>query len=140
MQQLNPARGRHVPLGGNVVMLQPAEAVELDQDRVVELFIDMGEIGAQQAVSDALAELRTLVAGLEQEYRAGSWRGLADLGSRISVLAGNIGFVSCQRAAQGVVSGARDRRAGDMPALLARLTRVCALPCPSYWDMHDQSG
>jgi hypothetical protein len=140
MGQANAARQWYRCERDQVVVLEPTEPIILDQDRVVEMFVDLGELGAQQAVSATLKDIRDRVDRMAEEYAKGTWRGLVDLATEVSALAGSIGFISCQSVAQSAVSCAAARRANDMPALMARLSRVCAMPQPGNWGMQGLSG
>ncbi|ABV94968.1 hypothetical protein Dshi_3235 [Dinoroseobacter shibae DFL 12 = DSM 16493] len=117
----------------NVVVLRPHEPVVLDQDRVVELFVDLGEIGAQSTVSETLTDIRDRVGLLPIEFARGTWDGLEGLAQEIMALARSIGFVSCEHAARQVAACARGHKANDMPPVIARLDRVCAMPGPKAW-------
>lgn len=117
----------------NVVVLRPHEPVVLDQDRVVELFVDLGEIAAQSTVSETLTDIRERVGLLPIEFARGTWEGLEGLAQEIVALAGSIGFSSCEHAAQHVAVCARGHKANDMPPVIARLDRVCAMPRPAAW-------
>lgn len=117
----------------NVVVLRPHETVVLNQDRVVELFVDLGETGAQSTVSETLADIRERVGLLPIEFARGTWDGLEELAMEVVALAGSIGFVSCERAAHHVALCAKAHKANDMPPVIARLDRVCAIPGPTAW-------
>lgn len=140
MRQANAARQWYTCGRDQVVVLQPIEPIVLDQDRVVELFVDLGEVGAQQTVTATLDDIRSRVDQMAAEYAQGTWRGLVDLATEVSALASSIGFVSCQTAADATIACASDRRANDVPALMARLSRVCAMPKPVNWSMQGLSG
>lgn len=117
----------------NVVVLRPHEPVVLDQDRVVELFVDLGEIGAQSTVSETLSDIRERVGLLPIEFARGTWEGLEGLALEVVALAASIGFVSCENAAHHVAVCAQGHKANDMPPVIARLDRVCAMPRPTAW-------
>ncbi|MEM8582263.1 MAG: hypothetical protein AAGA38_09290 [Pseudomonadota bacterium] len=123
-----------------VIVLLPIEPIVLDQDRVVELFVDLGELGAQQTVTATLEDIRIRVDRMAGEYAQGTWRGLIDLATEVSALAGSIGFVSCQDAANATIDCAAAQRANDIPSVVARLSRICAMPRPANWGMQDLSG
>lgn len=124
----------------NVFVLAPQEPVLLDQDRVVELFVDLGEIGAQSTVSATLSDIRDRVGLLPIEYARGTWEGLEGLALEVAALASSIGFVSCETAANHVASCAKSRSANDIPPVIARLDRVCAMPRPTAWGSQGLSG
>lgn len=124
----------------NVFVLAPQEPVLLDQDRVVELFVDLGEIGAQSTVSATLSDIRDRVGLLPIEYARGTWEGLEGLALEVAALAASIGFVSCQTAARHVASCAASHSANDIPPVIARLDRVCAMPRPTAWGSQGVSG
>lgn len=140
MRQAEAARQWYTCGRDQVIVLQPVEPIVLDQDRVVEIFVDLGEVGAQQTVTATLEDIRERVEQMSVEYAQGTWRRMVDLATEVSALAGSIGFISCQLAADATVDCASDRRANDIPALLARLGRVCAMPKPIDWSMQDLSG
>lgn len=134
------ARQKRLRNETNVTVLVPKEAVVLDQDRVVELFVDLGEIGAQSTVSATLGDIRERVALLPLEYARGTWDGLEGLALEVSALAASIGFLSCQNAAGHVAACARNHAANDMPPVISRLDRVCALPGTTAWSGKDVLG
>ncbi|MDJ0995258.1 MAG: hypothetical protein QNI90_16900 [Dinoroseobacter sp.] len=140
MRQAKAAQQWYTCGRDHVYVLQPSEPIVLDQDRVVELFVDLGELGAQQTVSATLDDIRGRVDQMSGEYAKGTWRGLIDLATEVSALSGSIGFVSCQLAADATIACATAQRANDIPALVARLSRICAVPGPANWGMQGLSG
>lgn len=140
MGQAGAARQWYICGRDDVIVLQPVEPIVLDQDRVVEMFVDLGEAGAQQAVSSTLDDIRARVDRMGAEYARGTWNGLVDLATEVSALAGSIGFISCKLVADDVITCACARRANDAPALMARLGRICAIPHPANWGMQGLSG
>ncbi|WP_425093029.1 hypothetical protein [Tropicimonas sp. S265A] len=140
MRQANAAQQFYTCGRDQVIVLQPSEPIVLDQDRVVEMFVDLGELGAQQTVSATLEDIRARVDQMSAEYAQGTWRGLVDLATEVSALAGSIGFISCKTVAESVMTCAADRRANDVPSLMARLNRVCAIPRADNWGMQGLSG
>ncbi len=140
MRQAKAAQQWYICGHDQVFVLQPVEPIVLDQDRVVELFVDLGELGAQQTVSATLEDIRTRVDRMTSEYAQGTWRVLIDLATEVSALSGSIGFLSCQAVAHAAIDCAVARRGNDIPAIISRLNRMCALPCPTSWTMQDLSG
>ncbi|WP_424974937.1 hypothetical protein [Dinoroseobacter sp. S124A] len=140
MQQSSASTQHELSGEPNVVVLAPQEPVVLDQDRVVELFVDLGEIGAQSTVSSTLSDIRDRVGLLPIEYARGTWEGLEGLAQEVAALAASIGFISCETAAQHVAVCAQAHSANDIPPVIARLDRVCAMPRPTAWGSQGISG
>lgn len=90
--------------GPRVLRLAQAEQLELDQDRLVELSIDLGEVEAERGLIAALTRIGDRLDRIEARIADG--QGAAAIGHchDIARLADRMGLISLARAAQAVAT------------------------------------
>jgi N-acetylglucosamine kinase-like BadF-type ATPase len=120
-------------------MLEFNEKVGLDSNRLVELYVQLGEAGARNVVCRAVEELSVRLNQLEDDYRNG------DLKLLYKGAKGLIGITE-QVGMQRLADVARDVRrcveCNDPVALgatMARLLRIGNGSLTAVWDLQDLS-
>lgn len=122
-----------------ISVLHHQEGVRLDPDRVVALYAELGEAGAEAEMCRSIEELAAQLGSLQQAARAANAAALVEASGRLGRLAEQIGMVSLARVAADVGTAALRGDAAGMAATLARLVRVGDRSLTAVWDMQDLS-
>ena len=119
--------------------LEFTEAVKLESDRLAELYVQLGEAGAQDVVCRAMEELAIRLSQLEQNYRAGNLKAVR---KTVKGLIGITEQVGMQRFADVACDVRRSVDNNDPVALgatMARLLRIGDCSLTAVWDLQDLS-
>lgn len=119
--------------------LEQHESVRLDSGRLEDLYLQLGQNGAETVVCRALEELAARLAHTERCFRAGGFDDMRKSARSLVAIADQIGMQMLARVA-GHVTQCID--AGDPVALsatLARLLRIGERSLTEIWDMRDLS-
>lgn len=119
--------------------LIPAESVRLDRDRLNELYLQLGEAGAEDVVCRAIEELAVRLAQCERCWRQRQREDLRKHARSLIAIADQIGMCDLARVA-GDVTNACD--AGDDVAVAATLYRLIRLgdrSLTAVWNLQDLS-
>lgn len=122
-----------------VFILMRDETVQLDQDRLRDLYLQLGESGAEDVISRAVEELAVRISRCERLWRQGDRAGLRKCARSLIAISDQIGMCKLARVA-GDVTGAADR--GDNAALgatLSRLTRIGEKSLMAVWNLQGLS-
>jgi len=113
--------------------------VRLDQVRLAELYVQLGESGAQDVVCRAMEELAQRLASLEDSYANNDIAELAKGARGLIGIADQIGMKSLARGAENVQirAGRGDRVA--LAATLSRLLRIGDRSLTAVWELEDLS-
>jgi hypothetical protein len=122
-----------------ISVLHHQEGVRLDPDRVVALYAELGETGAEAVMCRAIEELALLLAALQQAACGGALGAVVEAASRLGGLATQIGMASLARVAGDVADAARRSDGAALAATLARLVRIGDRSLTAVWDMQDLS-
>lgn len=117
-----------------VTRLAQTESVQLDPDRLEDLFVRLGHRAAEDMVSLALHALSARLGQLEGLHRCGGFREMRKCARSLGAIAGQLGMPALARVARDVAACSE---AGDPVALaatLARLHRVGEASLASIWD------
>lgn len=123
----------------HVVALSHEEGVRLDAARLVGLVTELGDGGAERAVSRAMEEMAHILAEMEAHYREGDTRVICRRARALSRLAAEVGMTTLSRVA-GDVDLCAGR--GDMVAFgatWARLLRIADRSLTEIWDMQGSA-
>jgi tRNA 2-selenouridine synthase SelU len=115
------------------------EKIKLDSDRLVELFVQLGETGAQDVVCRAMEELATRLCQLEREYQARKFKSLCKLAKGIIGIAEQVGMQRLADVARDVQQCAKRYDYVALDATLARLLRIGDSSLTAVWDLQDLS-
>lgn len=119
--------------------LNPDESVRLEARVLGELYLELGEAGAQNVVERAIEDLAQRLSDAEQMYRNGDYHALRKTVRSMVAVAEQIGMWSLARRAQDLVACID---AGDpvaLAAVLGRLMRIGERSLNAVWDLQGLS-
>lgn len=119
--------------------LRHEEGVRLDPDRLMALYEDLGEAGAENVVSRAMEELSHRLAEMQRQYRDVEIDRFCRNARSLSRVAGQVGMVSLARVAQDVADCAASGERVALAATWARLQRLSDQSLVAVWDLQDIS-
>lgn len=120
-----------------MTLLKQEEPVELDCDRLEDLYLQLGEAGAENVVCRALEELAARLSHAERCFRENRPAEMRKSARSTAAIAEQIGMGMLARVALDVT---RCIDSGDRPALsatLARLLRIGERSLTEIWDLQD---
>ena len=120
-----------------LAVLRHDEGVRLDPDRLVALYSDLGEAGAEQVVCRAMEELAGRLTEIQRFADDGDIAAMTRSARLLVKVAEQIGMLTFARVAGDVL---RATAAGDRPAqaaTLARLVRIGDRSLNAVWDLRD---
>lgn len=110
------------------------EAAGIDQERLAQLYAELGDREADRVICDAMEDLALSLARIGRAYALRDVAGIITLAQGLEQVCARIGLGKLERVARAVqVCAAR----GDVPALdatLARLSRVGDRSLSAVWD------
>jgi len=120
-------------------MLKQDETVRLDPDRLEELYVQLGEAGAEDVVCRALEELAVRLSHTERCYREGREADLHKSARSLVAISEQIGMGTLARAASNVVACVDRGDPVALAATLARLLRIGERSLSEIWELQDKS-
>ncbi len=129
---------RGVARGGAPARLVHDEGVRLDGDRLVALYAELGEAGAEAVICRAMEDLATALADLQRLAQALDLAAMPGRARLLARVAGDLGMSSLGRVALDaeVCAGRGDLAA--LSAVLARLVRIGDRSLTAVWDLQDR--
>ena len=121
----------------HLLKIRPVEVVHVDQDRLGELYAELGEAAAEDVVCRAMEELALRLSHCSRLHSSGDWDDLRKCTRSLIAIAEQIGMLVLARVAQDVLVTLDAR---DMPAVaatLARLLRIGEQSLTAIWDLQD---
>ncbi|MDX1819853.1 MAG: hypothetical protein R3197_03060 [Paracoccaceae bacterium] len=122
-----------------VVMLTQNERVRLDQDRLADLYLQLGEAGAEDVVCRAMEELAVRLAHAARMYHQGQIPELRKSVRSMAAISEQIGMQMLARVARDVTSCIDAGDANAVAATVARLMRIAERSLTAVWDMQDMT-
>jgi len=122
-----------------VVMLSQDERVRLDQDRLGELYAQLGEAGAEDVVCRAMEELAARLAHAARMFRQGHSADLRKNVRSMAAIAEQIGMLLLARVGRDVIACIDAGDTNALAATLARLLRIGERSLTAVWDLKDLS-
>ena len=122
---------------GDIVKLRPDEPVRLDRDQLEFLVLQMGPMGADQVVSQAMEELAVLLARIERQQRDGALDALQEGVRALVRIAQKVGMTTLARVGRDVLCLLGGHDSAAYGAVLARLLRVGEGSLVAVWDLQD---
>lgn len=111
-------------MSDDIYDIQPKELVQLDLDRVVEIFETLSDPLREDDILRAVDTLETQIAALERSYAEAQFAEVGKLARRMIPVAEELGLTGVQHAAIGVENCARRRDGPGLAATIARLSRI----------------
>ena len=118
-------------------LLKQTEHVRLDQDRLGELYVQLGESGAEDVVCRAMEELAIRLAHTERLYRQNHTDDMRKSVRSMIAIADQIGMKSLASVARDVTHCIDCGDKTALAAVLARLLRIGEGSLTAVWALQD---
>ena len=122
-----------------MTLLKQDETVRLNAGRLEELYVQLGEAGAENVVCRALEELAVRLSHTERCYREGRSVDLCKSARSLVAISDQIGMQMLSRVAADVTTCANKGDAVALAATLSRLLRIGERSLSEIWDLQDLS-
>lgn len=122
-----------------VTLLEQREAVRLDSVRLEQLYVQLGEAGAEDVVCRALEELATRLSHTERFFREKRHVELRKSARSLIAISDQIGMAALARVARDVTYCIDENDQVALAAVLARLLRIGDTSLHEIWDLQDYS-
>lgn len=123
----------------DMAALRHEEGVRLDPDRLMALYEDLGEAGAENVVTRAMEELAFRMSNMQEEFRTNDMETFARNARSLARVAGQVGMITLARVSRDVADCAAKGDAVAVAATWARLGRISDRSLVAAWDMQDMS-
>ncbi|WP_434289529.1 hypothetical protein [Celeribacter sp. SCSIO 80788] len=122
-----------------VSKLRPDGTVEVDRDRLDQLYNQLGTSGADGVVSRAMEELAVRLAKVESGYRKGQFAEMQRAARSMIAISEQIGMVTFARVAGDVSALALTEDSTALAACVERLMRIGENSLLAVWDLQGAS-
>lgn len=122
-----------------VTLLEKNEPVQLDSGRLEQLYLQLGEAGAEDVVCRALEELAVRLSHTERCYREAQLGDMRKSARSLIAIAEQIGMGTLANVARDVTHCIDDKDAVATAATLSRLLRIGETSLHEIWDLQDYS-
>ena len=122
-----------------VAKLRLAGEVEVDRDRLEQLYGQLGSNNADGVISRAMEELATRLTKVEAAHKAGQFEDLHKAAKSMVAISEQIGLRTFSSVAKDVAGLARDDDGTALAACVARLMRIGENSLLAVWDMQGAS-
>ncbi len=122
-----------------VAKLRPDSAVKVEQDRLEQLYEQLGQSGADGVVSRAMEELAIRLAKVESCYKRGELEEMQRAARSMIAISEQIGMVTFAQVAEDVKSLAMTQDSAALAACVARLMRIGENSLLAVWDFQGVS-
>lgn len=119
--------------------LRPDGTVEVDRDRLDQLYSQLGTSGADGVVSRAMEELAVRLAKVESSYRKGQFAEMQRAARSMIAISEQIGMVTFARVAGDVNRLALTEDSTALAACVERLMRIGENSLLAVWDLQGAS-
>ena len=113
--------------------------MRLDQDRIGDLYQQLGEAGAEDVVCRAMEELAVRLSHADRMYREGRMADMRKNVRSMVAISEQIGMNSLARVARDVMDCVDLGDNVALAAVLARLMRIGERSLTAVWDLQDLS-
>ena len=118
-----------------ITLLKQSESVCLDQNRLEQLYLQLGEAGAEDVVCRALEELAVRLSHTERCFRQQQVQDMRKSARSLIAIAEQIGMCKLARVARDVTQSIDLHDKVAMAATLARLLRIGETSLHEIWDV-----
>lgn len=122
-----------------ITLLKQSETVHLDQGRLEQLYLQLGEAGAEDVVCRALEELAVRLSHTERCFRHEQVEDMRKSARSLIAIAEQIGMSKLARVARDVTQSIDLHDRVAIAATLARLLRIGETSLHEIWDVRDYS-
>ena len=130
---------RKEPNMQRVSFLEQVEQPRINSDRLVELYVAMGEAGARRTMTDAIEAIAARVTDLFSALHKGRFDLVAALSLEVCEIARPVGLTSCAFVAEDLNMCAQTGDQAASAAVLNRLARLGAASARQSWSIRDFS-
>ena len=122
-----------------ITLLNQSEVVQLDQGRLEQLYLQLGEAGAEDVVCRALEELAVRLSHTERCYRSDRVQDMRKSARSLIAIAEQVGMSKLARVARDVTQSIDLHDRVAIAATLSRLLRIGETSLHEIWDVQDYS-
>lgn len=122
-----------------LAVLRHEEGVRLDPDRLVALYSELGESGAERVIFRAMEELAARLSEMLKHADDGRADRLIRSARLLAKVADQVGMATLARVASDVVASAETADGTAQAATLARLIRIGERSLTAIWDLRDMT-
>lgn len=122
-----------------VAKLRPDGAVQVDRERLDQLYEQLGQTSADGVVSRAMEELAVRLGKVESSYRKGQLDELHRAARSMVAISDQIGMVTFARVAGDVSALAQSEDSAALAACVERLMRIGENSLLAIWDLQGAS-
>ncbi len=122
-----------------ITQLKQTETVRLDSDQLEQLYLQLGEAGAEDVVCRALEELASRLSLTERCYREGRPQDMRKSARSLIAIAEQIGMAALARVARDVTVCIDQHDRVALAATLSRLVRIGEHSLQEIWELQDYS-
>lgn len=119
--------------------LEPREEVRLDPDRLAELFVQLGQQGAEDVVCRAMEEISLRLAKVNAAYDAADLERVRKLTRSLVAISDQVGLTALARVAADVADCTVGQDRVALLAVVMRLQRIGERSVTAVWDIRDLS-
>lgn len=120
-----------------LLLIRPTEIVRVDSDKLGRLYMDMGDVAAEEVVCRAMEELALRLAHCDRLYRADNMDDLRKSSRSLIAIADQIGMSKLARVAGNVTECIDEQNHVALAATLGRLMRIGEGSLTAIWDLQD---
>lgn len=122
-----------------VTMLAMSEPVQLDADKLEELYEQLGDVAAEDVVCRAMEELAVKLAQVDRLYRSRQIEEMRKTARSMGAIAGQVGMNMLARVASDVMRCVDTGDATALAAVVQRLMRTGESSLMQIWQAQDLS-
>ena len=122
-----------------VTLLKQNEVISLDPDRLEELYLQLGEAGAEDVVCRALEELAARLSHTERCYRESRLPDMRKSARSLVAISEQIGMALLAKVALDVTCCIDDGDHIALAATVSRLLRIGETSLSEIWQLQDLS-
>lgn len=119
---------------GQVTVLAHDDYVVIDKDRIGSLYTELGQIGAENAITRAMEELANRLSLLERCYYRDDRKGVAKAARSLVGIAEQVGLTRLAEASVNVANSAAIADEATCAAVVGRLVRVGDRSLSVVWE------
>jgi hypothetical protein len=128
-----------VILVATVFTLIQKETVRVDPERLGCLYLQLGEVGAEDVVCRAIEELAVRLAHSERLWRKSDYAGLRKCTRSLIAIAEQVGMIALARVSGDITIAIDNGDTAAVGATLFRLLRIGEKSLTAVWDLQDLS-
>ena len=122
-----------------VAKLRPEGAVQVDRERLEQLYAQLGHGGADGVVSRAMEELAVRLAKVDSSFKKGELEDMQRAARSMIAISEQIGMVTFARVAGDVSRLAFEEEDAALAACVERLMRIGENSLLAVWDLQGAS-